>query len=149
MAHIENKGYPQHVVGESHYIKNLRRCYNDKSAERIDSKSIAIPVLLKLDNDNKFDSNAVAVISPHGMIGYLPAEDAEYYRELYGEDTEHTTMCKVLTHTGEVFGAYLSITMTEKTANRILAKNLPNREIFSANQTALPKKGFFARLFGR
>lgn len=145
MAHIENKGYPQHVVGESHYIKNLRRCYNDKSAERIDSKSIAIPVLLKLDNDNKFDSNAVAVISKHGLIGHLPGEDAEHYREIYGQSEEHTTMCKIMSHTGEIFGAFLSVTMTEKTAKRILAKNIPNHEAF----TETPKKGFFARLFGK
>ena len=147
MAHIENKGFPQHVVGESHYIKNLRKCYNDKEAVRIDNKSVAVPVLLKLDNDNKYDSNAVAVISKHGIIGYLPAEDAQYYRDIYGDSEEHTTMCKILTHTGEIFGAYLSLTMTEKTARRVLDKNLPNHEVFLQKETQ--KKGFFARLFGK
>lgn len=145
MAHIENKGFPQPVVGESNYIKTLRKCYKD--GERIDNKSVAIPVLLKLDNANKFDPNAVAVISNHGLIGFLPAEDAVYYREIYGESEEHTTMCKVMTHTGEIFGAFLSVTLTEKTASRILAKNIPNHEAFTVKDT--PKKGFFARLFGK
>ena len=143
MAHIENKGFPQHVVGESHYIKALRKCYKD--GVRLDSKNVVIPVLLKLDNANKYDSNAVAVISKHGLIGHLPAEDAEYYREIYCQSEEHTTMCKIMSHTGEIFGAFLSVTMTEKTAKRILAKNIPNHEVF----TETPKKGFFARLFGK
>ena len=73
------------------------------------------------------------------------SEDAEYYREIYGQSEEHTTMCKIMSHTGEIFGAFLSVTMTEKTAKRILAKNIPNHEAF----TETPKKGFFARLFGK
>ena len=95
MAHIENKGFPQHVVGESNYFNALRKCYKDKEAVRIDSKNVVIPVLLKLDNANKYDKNAVAVISKHGLIGHLPAEDAIFYREIYGETEEHTTMWKI------------------------------------------------------
>lgn len=140
MAHIANRGYPQEVFGESYYTRTLKRCYNDPTAERIDARSVAVPVLLKCKGDK------VQVVSTYGQIGELPNEDAEYYRELYGS-AEHTTMCRVYTRSGEIFGAYLSLTITEHTANKLLAKNLPNHEAF-AQKPKSEKKGFFARLFG-
>ena len=146
MAHVANRGYPQHVVGESHYTRALKKCYRDPAAERLDAHNVVVPVLLKPDDNNKHDENAVMVISLHGQIGHLPSEDAEYYREIYGS-VEHTTMCKIYTRSGDIFGAYLSLTLTENTANKLLTKNLPNHEAFTPKPKS-EKKGFFARLFG-
>lgn len=140
MAHIANRGYPQEIVGESYYTRTLKQCYYDQTAERIDSRSVAVPVLLKYKGDT------VRVISKHGRIGDLPSEEVADYRRYYGT-AEHTTMCKVYTRSGDIFGAYLSLTITEHTSTKVLAKNLPNHEAFAPKPQS-DKKGFFARLFG-
>lgn len=82
------------------------------------------------------------VISSYGKIGEIGYEDIDSYQEFYG-NADHTTFCRVYTHTGELFGAYLSLTLTQHTASKVLAKNLPNHEI-----PKLAKKRFWARLFG-
>jgi hypothetical protein len=33
--------------------------------------------------DNPYDANAVAVVSPHGQVGYLPRDDAAQYAEVF------------------------------------------------------------------
>lgn len=72
------------VVGESHYAKNLERCYKDKDAFSKDgSRAKIIVVELKLEDWNKHDHWAVAVISRHGIIGYLRREMAVIYRQQY------------------------------------------------------------------
>lgn len=155
MAHIESRGFNQQVVGEQHYTRALKKCYNSSNSERIDERSVSIPVLLHLENNNRYDKNAVAVMSEFGIIGHLSRDDAIAYRELYGEDEEHTTIAKIYTRTGEIFSAYLSLTITEHTSQRVLERNTPNHDSFTPKPKKPKaskdpnKKGFFARLFGR
>lgn len=119
MAHIKNKGFPLQVKNEHHYTKTLLKCFNNPNAERIDDKSVMIIVKIDIKGN---------VISSYGKIGELERDDIDNYFELYGKQ-EHTTECKLYTRTGELFGAYLSITMSEHTATKLLAKNLPNAEL--------------------
>lgn len=136
MAHIKNKGFPLQVKNEHKYTKIIRQCFNDSTATKLDENSVVITVKIDKWGD---------VISGYGKIGELSYEEKDYYFELYGKD-EHTTDCKLYTRTGELFGAYLSVTMTENTATKILAKNLPNAEL-----TPKPAStgGFWAKLFGQ
>lgn len=135
MAHIESRGFGLPIYGESLYTKNLRNCYNDDNAERVDDKSVKVPVIIKPNGD---------VVSQYGKIGEIGYADIESYQEFYG-NTDHTTFCRVYTHTGELFGAYLSLTLTQHTANKVLAKNLPNHELPKVEK----KQGLLARLFGK
>ncbi|AKG19268.1 hypothetical protein AAX09_07650 [Moraxella bovoculi] len=134
MAHIESRGFGLPIFGESRYVSNLRRCYNDASSTKLDQKSVKIPVIIKPNGD---------VISQHGKVGEIGYDDIDDYKELYGA-TAHTTFCRIYTRTGKMFGAYLSLTLTEHTASKVLNKNLPNHEFLGTEK----KRGFFAKLFG-
>lgn len=137
MAHIKNKGFPLQVKDEHKYTKTIRKCFNDPNATKLDDKSVVITVKIDKWGD---------VVSGYGKIGELSYDDKDYYFELYGK-VEHTTECKLYTRTGELFGAYLSITMTENTATKILAKNLPNAELVPKfDKTSGSSGGLFARL---
>lgn len=139
MAHIKNKGFPLEVKDEHKYTRIIRRCFNGRDAIRLDERSVVITV--KIDTQGN-------VISGYGKIGELAHYNKECYFRLYGK-TEHTTDCKIYTRTGELFGAYLSITMTENTATKILAKDLPNAELTPNKSHGGGLGGFLARLFGR
>lgn len=140
MAHIKSRGFALEVKDEHKYTKTLRRCFNDRDAIKLDERSVVITVKIDTQGD---------VISGYGKIGELSYDDKEYYFELYGR-TEHTTDCKLYTRTGELFGAYLSITMTENTATKLLAKDLPNAELTPNTKSKVGiLGGFLARLFGQ
>lgn len=134
MAHIKNRGFPLQVRDEHLYTKTIRKCFNNPNAEQINDKQVIIVV--KIDTKGN-------VISSYGKIGELGWDDIDYYFELYGEQ-EHTTECKLYTRTGELFGAYLSITMGEYTATKLLAKNLPNAELTPKADNY--NVGFWARI---
>lgn len=137
MAHIKNRGFPLQVKNEHQYTRTLRKCFNNPNVIRIDNNSIMI--IVKIDRQGN-------VISGYGKIGELAWEDQEYYFELYGRE-EHTTECKLYTRTGELFGAYLSITMGKHTADRILAKNLTNAELTPKPSDDIDS-GFLVKLLG-
>lgn len=137
MAHIKNRGFPLQVKNEHQYTRTLRKCFNNPNVIRIDNNSIMI--IVKIDRQGN-------VISGYGKIGELAWEDQEYYFELYGRE-EHTTKCKLYTRTGELFGAYLSITMGKHTADRILAKNLTNVELTPKPSDDIGS-GFLVKLLG-
>lgn len=119
MAHIKGRGYSLAVKGEDGYTSTLRKCFHHPNAERCDEKSVIIPVKINTKGD---------VISGFGKIGELAWDDLDWYFELYGK-TEHTADCRIYTRTGELFGAWLSVTLTEFTAPKLLAKNLSNVDI--------------------
>lgn len=134
MAHIKNKGFPLQVKDEHLYTKTIRKCFNNPNAERINDKSVMI--IVKIDTKGN-------VISSYGKIGELGWDDVEDYFELYGKQ-EHTTECKLYTRTGKLFGAYLSVTMSEHTATKLLTKNLPNAEL--TPKAGYDNVGFWTRI---
>lgn len=67
--------YKQQIVGESHYQHALEQLAKDYPRRYIDN------VELYLEDDNKYDSNAVAVAVEGETIGYLPKDDALKYRQ--------------------------------------------------------------------
>lgn len=69
-----NRQYSQPIVGESHYQNALKKLVKTYPARFIDR------VELHLQDDNKYDSNAVAVLVDDKTIGYLSREDALKYR---------------------------------------------------------------------
>ncbi|MDL1909738.1 hypothetical protein FBQ81_03445 [Chloroflexi bacterium CFX6] len=70
-----NRQYSQQVVGESHYQAALERIAEDYPRRFVDS------VDLYLEDDNRYDSNAVAVAVEGETVGYLPKDDAIKYRQ--------------------------------------------------------------------
>lgn len=72
---VWGNGYPsQEVVGESFYENALRRIVN-----QVDGDEVMIPVDLVHTPDNKWDKNAIAIISTAGQIASLPKADAARY----------------------------------------------------------------------
>lgn len=64
----------QEVVGESFYEQALQRIVRST-----DDDAIIIPVHVVHTPNNKWDKNAVAIMSEHGQIGSLPKGDAARY----------------------------------------------------------------------
>ena len=84
------------IVGESNYKTALKKCYNDRDAFR-KGQAVFIDVTLKLENDNKYDNKAVAVLSKHGTVGYLPKDTARKYRKDCNEQDGNTVRAKITT----------------------------------------------------
>jgi hypothetical protein len=81
------------VVGESHYQKNLEAICGGKDE---DSKCMVVEATLVLDNENKFDENAVAVFIQGSLVGYLDRETAKSFRyqlQQVERDQEITSAC--------------------------------------------------------
>jgi hypothetical protein len=74
------------VVGESHYQEALGGtaglCSLDENGERV------FQAFLVREPDNPYDSNAIAVYSSHGQLGYLSRENAEAYLDVLEELAE-------------------------------------------------------------
>lgn len=77
-------GYHMAVVGESNYQGALRRSMADGGVTTKKGQASAECVALLLpEPDNQFDSNAVAVLTVHGKVGYLSRDDAAaWHREI-------------------------------------------------------------------
>jgi hypothetical protein len=65
------------VVGESHYQEVLSQIVS-RCVPAPDGHP-CFPVVLVPEPDNPYDSNAIAVISALGCVGYLPRDDARRY----------------------------------------------------------------------
>ena len=114
------------IVGESNYTKALKKCYNDADAYK-KGKSAFIDVELRLENHNRHDNKAVAVISPYGVIGYLSRNHARMYRQDYNEDL--TVRAKIYSKDGSIFGAWVDLPYDEydtpaKSKNRTKSNNI-------------------------
>lgn len=112
MAYLNGSNFGQEVVGESHYIKTLARCFQAGKQDKSGKRSY-ITVRLVLENDNRYDKNAVAVVSEFGKIGHLSRADAKIYRKLYGSNETHITDAVIVTRDGTLFGVWLDICLGE------------------------------------
>lgn len=111
MAHLTGGDFGQEVVGESHYTRALARCF--KAGDVDDSgKRSYVSVELVAENNNKYDKNAVAVVSEFGVVGYLSRDDAKLYRKLYDTET-HTTDAVIVTRDENLFGVWLDVLLDD------------------------------------
>lgn len=67
--------YDMEIVGESHYLANLRAISGDGEVRHY------CDALLRMEDDNPHDSNAVAVYIEGLKVGYLSREIAKGYRQ--------------------------------------------------------------------
>ena len=70
------------VHGESHYQPALHE--TAKHATEEDGTRV-FQAILVAEPDNEFDSNAIAVYSEAGKLGYIPRDDAPDYRPVFEE----------------------------------------------------------------
>ncbi len=112
MAHLSDGYFGQEIVGESHYFKTLARCFKAGRQETSGKRSY-ITVQLVLENDNKHDKNAVAVVSDFGIVGHLPRADAKLYRKKYGNNETHTTDAVIYTRDGTMFGVWIDVDLDD------------------------------------
>lgn len=98
------------IVGESNYTKALKKCYNDADAYK-KGQSVFIDVELVLENHNRYDNQAVAVISPYRIIGYLSKNHAQLYRQDYNDNL--TVRAKIYSRDGSIFGAWVDLPYDE------------------------------------
>lgn len=108
MAHLSGGDFGQEIVGESHYFKTLARCFKVGRQDASGKRSY-ITVQLILENDNKHDKNAVAVVSDFGTVGYLSRADAKLYRKLYDNNETHSTDAVVYSQDGTKFGVWIDV----------------------------------------
>ncbi len=88
------------IAGESHYTSAIRKLgrtgeqsaraltvvselAEDVAGREPDRKLRWFEAQLVPMPDNPYDANAVAVVSPHGQVGYLPRDDAAQYEEVF------------------------------------------------------------------
>lgn len=112
MAHLSSGDFGQEIVGESHYFKTLARCFKAGRQDKSGKRSY-MTVKLVLENNNKHDKNAVAVVSDFGTVGYLPRADARLYRKLYGNNETHTTDAVIYSRDGTKFGVWIDVDLDD------------------------------------
>lgn len=112
MAHLNGGGFGQEIVGESNYFKILARCFKAGQQDKNGKRSY-ITISLVLENHNKYDKNAVAVVSDFGTVGYLPRADAKLYRKLYGNNETHSTDAVIYSQDGTKFGVWIDVCLDD------------------------------------
>lgn len=87
--------YDFEVVGESNYQKTLRRIAGDHGSKsaRVECKAEIIP-----ENNNPYDSKAVAVKIENQLVGYLARDEARMFRRRLGQKglSGKTTTCAAI-----------------------------------------------------
>ncbi len=144
------------IVGESHYFDVLKRCYFDENAYR-KGKAVFIDVRLYMEDDNPYDNQAVAVISPYGTIGHLSRNIARRYRQDYPKDScqNLSVRAKIYSSNGEIFGVWVDLEYDENTRPRrdkTANNSTKTQKTVTATKTQIhtptpKKKGLLARLF--
>lgn len=142
------------IVGESHYTDILKKCYNDPDAYK-KGKSVFIDVKLVMQDDNPYDNQAVAVVSPYGTIGHLSKTHAHLYRQDYDEPIL-TVRAKIYSNTGQLFGVWVDLEYDEndkpkhpKQQSRPKISGTTANKNTMVSKTPKPKnKGFLTRLLG-
>ena len=145
MAHLYGGDLGQEVVGESHYIETLARCFEAGRKDHTGKRSYT-QVEIRPESNNPHDKNAVAIIGQFGKVGHLSRTDAKRYRQLYGSTDIHTTDAVIITHDGTLFGVWLDISLDE-TFVKQLRSTLSQEQPQQSSQAIKPGKQFFARLF--
>lgn len=132
MAHLSGGDLRQEIVGESNYFKVLARCFKVGQQDTSGKRSY-ITVKLVLENDNKHDKNAVAIVSEFGTVGYLSRADAKLYRKMYGNNETHTTDAVIYSRDGTVFGVWIDVCLDEELADEFLNELQLNKSNKYAN----------------
>jgi hypothetical protein len=65
------------VVGESHYQETLSRIARGCVASYEGRPAFAVALIR--EPDNPYDTHAIAVLTGHGHVGYLPRDDARRF----------------------------------------------------------------------
>lgn len=138
------------VVGESNYFDIIGRCYASPDAHIAGDCSF-IDVKLLLDNNNPYDSQAVTVISPYGVIGHLSRSHARLYRQDYDE-TILSVRAKIYSkgRVGKIFGVWVDLDYAENDKPKHNQQSTQQTKKAKATKISenTNKKGFLARLFG-
>lgn len=101
------------IVGESNYQKALTKSYKDPQAFR-KGKSAFVDVDLVYEPNNPYDKNAVAVVSTHGVLGYLSKQDAIRYRHLCEGDRDSLSVkCKIYRGDHPMYGAWVDLNLED------------------------------------
>ena len=101
------------IVGESNYQKVLTKSYKDPNAFR-KGESAFVDVDLVYEPNNRYDKNAVAVVSTHGILGYLSKQDAIRYRHLCEGDREALSVrCKIYRGDHPMYGAWVDLNLED------------------------------------
>lgn len=143
----KNEKYRQAVVGESNYQEHLERAAQDDDLE----------VSLFLEDYNKFDKNAVAVVFDTDTVGYLSHENAVKYRNAIkslGHPLAIGTCAAKVIGGGEdrSYGIVLDLNLSNLEIEKIGATkydmpasekvSAPTAKNLSQQQPAKPKKKF-------
>lgn len=98
------------VVGESNYFDSLAKCYFAPEALDCDGGK-AVKVELIPEPTNPYDSNAVAIYSDYGKIGYLSKLDAVKYHKIMPSHLTAKVYCRIWTSDPDegIYGAWLGI----------------------------------------
>ena len=79
VAMIKGDGtYSAEVVGESHYQQAFERHFGPRTEDGVEEEIVAT---LVFEDNNKHDSNAVAVYVGGDKVGHLPRQDAAEFRQ--------------------------------------------------------------------
>lgn len=135
MAHLSGGDFGQEIVGESHYFKTLARCFKVGRQDASGKRSY-MTVKLVLENNNKHDKNAVAIVSEFGTVGYLSRIDAKLYRKLYGNNETHTTDAVIYSRDGTKFGVWIDVCLDEDLVDEPI--NKPKKASNPTKQTNAP-----------
>lgn len=101
------------IVGESNYQKALKKSYKDPNAFR-KGESAFVDVDLVYEPNNPYDKNAVAVVSTHGVLGYLSKQDAIRYRHLCEGDKDTLSVrCKIYRGDHPMYGAWVDLNLED------------------------------------
>lgn len=135
MAHLSGGDFRQEVVGESNYFKTLAHCFKTGRQDTSGKRSY-MTVKLVLENNNKHDKNAVAIVSELGTVGYLSRIDAKLYRKLYSNNETHTTDAVIYSRDGTKFGVWIDVCLDEDLVDEPI--NKPKKASKPTKQTNAP-----------
>jgi hypothetical protein len=76
---IGNGSFQMELVGEGFYLKNIKSLLNIKKGDTVID---GFNIILKFDNHNDHDPNAVAATIQQKIVGYLPRDKAITHRRL-------------------------------------------------------------------
>jgi hypothetical protein len=122
-----DRKYPLEIVGESHYQEALKAICGGHTK---DGHFYETQAVLRLDNDNSYDPNAVAVLIQDRLVGHLSRENAKRYRSLLKKSPETPSQVAAVVmggwHRGSKdlgsFGVFLALSLTSPKGSRSRSK---------------------------
>ena len=119
-AYIDWKDWKSPIVGKIIYEIHLKGSSfnNDDGSSRQENLSKLYNceyVDLKHDKQNKYDKNAILVISAAGSIGYIPKDQSKKINELISSDYNYTAIATIFGgNEDKNFGAVINLKFTPK-----------------------------------